>query len=234
MFNTIRRRPERIVPNSKSVVRISAAGSPSFFSVNLVVGQAIASPPTATIATSSFDFGSLAIGQATTRTMTIQNTGGSDLTLDVNNIVMPAGYRLTVPPADTIAPGATTTLTVQRNALLATAASVVMKIPTNDPAQPLVSITLVSEAATSANGFEVAADNDPLRAGSLVTLDDTMGIASKTIIIRNMGSQNLTMTSPTLPSVFISWGRTMPRICSRPGPLRRAICRRLPWAWMPM
>lgn len=78
------------------------------------------------------DYGSTPVGTAITRTFTIQNTGTETLTLDTANITLPSGYSIVTAPSATVAPGGSTTITVQLDATAAGTYTGQIVIPNND------------------------------------------------------------------------------------------------------
>jgi hypothetical protein len=69
--------------------------------------------------TGQVDFGATTVGSAVTRSLTIDNLGVSVLTLDPNTLSLPAGFSVDLPLDSSVAPGATTTLTIRLDAAYA-------------------------------------------------------------------------------------------------------------------
>jgi subtilisin family serine protease len=82
--------------------------------------------------TGSVDFGSTVVGAPVSRTFTIRNAGGADLTLGA--ITVPAGFSLVAGfGSTTLAPGQTTSFALQMNAAAVGAYSGTVSFVTNDP-----------------------------------------------------------------------------------------------------
>ncbi len=97
------------------------------------------------------DFGSAAVGTAgTTQSFTVTNQGSAPLTL--GTFSLPAGFQLASSPNTSLPAGGSTTVTLRLNTATAGYYSGELRIPTNDPDEPVFSLWL--EGIVSAAGKE--------------------------------------------------------------------------------
>lgn len=98
-----------------------------------------------------YEFGLIPEGMPDSRTFTIQNTGNATLAIDINSFVYPSGFSLASPPASTVAPGQSTTFTLQLDAVTAGTYSGVLSFLNSDDDESPYNFT-VSGTVTSSGG----------------------------------------------------------------------------------
>ena len=153
-------------------------------------------------------FGSTQAGVAVQKSFTINNTGDADLTLDPNSLTVPGGFSVVSAFGSTVAPGGSTSMTIQLDASAAGNYIGAVSFDTNDPfADPFNFI--VSGDVTGTPGPDIAVG---LYDESMTTVNDldqgyhgiwfgeTMFGASvqKTLRIDNLGSADLTLDDQSL------------------------------------
>ena len=106
------------------------------------------------------DFGSTDVGSPTTHTFTVSNAGGADLTLGA--VSLPAGFSLASGfSSATLAPGASTTFSVQLDAAAAGSFGGAVGFATNDPNQNPFTFTISGVVAGVASEAYFIDDGDP-------------------------------------------------------------------------
>ncbi|RYD39296.1 MAG: choice-of-anchor D domain-containing protein [Verrucomicrobiaceae bacterium] len=101
---------------------------------------------------SMVDFGLIAVGESQERTVTIINRGGRSLRLE-EIILDDPQFRLLAPPAASeLAPGGGTSMVLRFTPASPGTKSAVLHLPSDDPAQPVITLTLRGTAKASAEG----------------------------------------------------------------------------------
>jgi hypothetical protein len=152
--------------------------------------------PVITVAPAAIDFGSVNITQSATRTVTITNAGG--LPLVITAINDPTGpFSIVNRPGlpVTLAPGETLVITVRFTPTSTLAVLGQFTIVSNDPARPIVTVTLQGQGA--------AAPVPDLVISKLL-VDFPSGSGSTTFEIRNSGNADLLISSIFLPAAPFS------------------------------
>lgn len=103
------------------------------------------------------NLGSVETGAASSRTLTIQNTGNASLTLG-GSITLPLGFTTSGFGSTTILPGDSTTVTITFNAPVPGARAGAVSFSTNDPDEAPFNFTL---SAVAANKVVIDDDSDP-------------------------------------------------------------------------
>jgi hypothetical protein len=206
---TIRADAERIgIPNGVVTIMTNAPTDADFsFSVSATVAAA---PPRVVVSTGdaglangdNVSFGATTIGAPVTRTFTIRNTGGSNLTLGAATV--PTGYTLETPFNSTVAPGATTTLVVR---LAATSVGVyegALSFTTNDPAADTFRIAVNGTVTNRPPQLLIAIDERDVAGGATIDVGTTPGgeRLRATVTIRNTGGSPLALNAIVLPPGF--------------------------------
>jgi hypothetical protein len=149
------------------------------------------------------------VGAPLTRTLTVRNLGTADLTLGTPNV--PAGFMLAGgPDSTTLAPNATTALTLTLQAAASGSYSGTLALPTNDSDENPFRIE-VRGSVTEQPEPEVAVllDGSGLTSGGGV-LDfggTTVGAPlTRTLTVRNLGTADLTLGTPNVPAGFMLAG----------------------------
>ncbi|WP_019499612.1 choice-of-anchor D domain-containing protein [Pseudanabaena sp. PCC 6802] len=178
--------------------------------------DSIADGDTTPSTTDGTDYGTTLLGTAVSRTFAIANTGTATLNLTTGSITVPTGYMITSTPAATVAPGASTTITVQLTAgALGTFAGDIV-IPNNDSDEnpynfAITGTVTAPEINVTDGGFGGTTDNIADGDATPSTTDGTdygstpVGTAvTRTFTIENTGTGtlNLTTGSITVPAGY--------------------------------
>ena len=186
------------------------------FSYNLPLsGTVVASPVvevldgTTSIANSSsgtpVDFGTALVGTALTQVFTIDNNGTSTLTLDPTQLVLPAGFSVLTPYATSVAPGGSTTLTLEIDGSAAGVFSGSITFPTNDVDNPTFSFQVTGEIDTPEPKLELFDGATQIIAGTTFDFGTTpVGTPEDvTLTVENAGTADLNLPAAIeLPSGF--------------------------------
>ena len=155
-------------------------------------------------------FGSAAVGAAgPTHTFTIKNTGNTTMT--VGAVSLPAGFLLLSGPAGSVAPGSSTTFSVQLNTATVGSHSGQVSFTTNDPAAATFtfpvsgsvspgSSTPAGKLAVSLNGAPITSSTPALEFSSST---QSQPGATETLTVTNSGDGPLTVSSIVLPGGFV-------------------------------
>jgi len=157
---------------------------------------------------STVNFGSVAVGGTSTKTLTIRNLGTADLTL--SQLVLPTRYSIAAGPGQTtLAPGESTTLTLALNTSTVGTFSGAMSLANNDanegPFNFNVTGTVTAQTPTTAPEIEVRDGTTILVDGSSTLNFGSVavgGTSSKTLTIRNVGTGNLNLSQIVLPNAY--------------------------------
>jgi hypothetical protein len=175
------------------------------------------------------DYGTTTVGTTVSRTFTIQNTGAADLNLTTGSITVPTGFTITGTPAATLAPGASTTITVELTAASVGTFSGDISIPNNDSDENPYNFAITGtvnapEINVTDGGFNGATDNiidgdtTPSNADGTDYGSTPLGTAiTRTFTIENTGAAtlNLTTGSITVPTGYTI--TTLPSATVAPG-----------------
>ena len=98
--------------------------------------------PAITVPVTSHDYGNVTIGNTSSWSCQVQNTGTANLT--ISNIGIPGGQPITTTftPPQTITPGNSTTIPLTYAPITATTLNTQVTISSNDPINPTVNVTL--------------------------------------------------------------------------------------------
>jgi len=180
-----------------------------------VTGNAVTIPdgnPTASLADHT-EFVATTVGNAVSRTYTIENTGTGDLTITLP-VTVPAGFTVTTPPATTVTAGNSTTFTVQCDAGSAntfSGAVIILNDDSNETAYDYFISCLVNPVPTpeinvTGNAVNIPDGSSSPNLGDFTQfVTTTIGVpTSRTFVVENLGSATLTITSllPALPAPF--------------------------------
>jgi len=187
-----------------------------------VIGGGIA--PDIDVTPTLLQFGQVAIGSSSAMTATISNVGDVDLELDTLSISGTTEYSLTVDPSGTVlAPAASTSVEVTYAPVDVGADGATLSIPSNDPDEPVVYVTL--------NGADEPLpdiDVDPL----LVNFGtvDVGQTDTDTITVSNLGTATLTVSAVTFSgSSEFTWNSI-----SLPGTIGPGASRTITVAYSPL
>ena len=151
-------------------------------------------------------FGATPVGTGIFKTFTIRNTGTGTLAIDRESFLLPAGFSLAAPPASSVAPGGSTSFTVQLDTAQAAEFSGTLEFASSDPANGQFSLGLASLVQAPGPAIEVLDGAAVVRdGGSLSTPAAIVGSpALTTFQIVNVGSQSLSLDpgSLVLPAGF--------------------------------
>ena len=151
----------------------------------------------------SVNFGSTTTGTAVTKTFTVENSGGHDLTL--GTLSLPNGFSLVGSYASSVTPGSSTTLQVRLDAQTTGTFSGEFSLANNDADENPYNFTISGEVITPRGEIAISeGGNDiPDGSGSVDFGTTTTGTAvSKTFTIRNSGAHDLDLGSLSLPNGF--------------------------------
>ncbi len=164
--------------------------------------------------------GSTLLNVHLSRVFTISNVGSQTLTIDVSSLSVPAGFTVTSAPGASVAPGGSTSFTVQMTATALGSYSGTVSFTNNDPfdspytfgisgtvSAPAAAIGVADGATPLENGWAGAPVGVPPSGGSAtVTFPTTVAGTpeSQTLTISNTGSAALTLdpSSLVLPAGF--------------------------------
>ncbi|NER39311.1 MAG: choice-of-anchor D domain-containing protein [Oscillatoria sp. SIO1A7] len=158
--------------------------------------------------TTALDFGSTLAGTAISKTFTIQNTGGAELSL--NNLSLPSGFSVVGSslPAS-IAPGSSASLQIQLDASSGGSFNGEISFESNDADENPFNFA-ISGTVTTAPEIEVRDGGNNIVDGSTTALDfgnTAIGTAKvKTFTIANIGSADLNLSNLSLPTGFSQVG----------------------------
>ncbi len=124
-------------------------------------GTATGAPaPEIGVSAASVDFGSVATGQAVTRSLTVTNRGSA--AVDVRSYsIGNAGFTVTPAPPLSIAAGAERVLTVRFAPTAAGAITATLRIVSTDPARPNLDVALRGTGTASGNPVPIITSIDP-------------------------------------------------------------------------
>ncbi|HJT36415.1 MAG TPA: choice-of-anchor D domain-containing protein, partial [Pirellulales bacterium] len=144
------------------------------------------------------DFGNTPLGTPVTRTLVILNTGAAALTLDPTSLSLPASYSLVSGFASTVAPGGSTSLTVQLDAVAPGLTNGQITFRDGDPNNSPFSFTVTG--AVNAAAIKVLDGAAVLVSGSGDDFGNTtIGAAlQKTLTIDNAGQAPLTLSASSI------------------------------------
>lgn len=157
---------------------------------------------------STVTFPSVAVGGTSTKTLTIRNDGTANLTL--SQLVLPTKYSIVSGPGQTtLAPGASTTITLGLNTSLAGTFSGAMALVNNDadegPFNFNVTGTVTVQTPTTAPEISILDGTTELVDGSSTLNFGSVavgGTATKVLTIRNIGTANLMLSQIVLPNAY--------------------------------
>ncbi len=151
-------------------------------------------------------------GSPITETFTINNTGTSDLTLDVNSLSVPYGFSITAPFAATVVPDDSTTFTIQLDATQAGYYSGAVSFATDDSDENPFEFYVSGDVTSGGGGpsaeiivYDALYDEVTDDTGSVDVGQTTAGTPiSYTFTIENEGDADLALDagSLTLPTGF--------------------------------
>jgi hypothetical protein len=155
--------------------------------------QPIASAPTGppivpqiSLSPSSFDFGSVSVGQQKTQAFTITNAGKADLHVSTVKLSGDASFSLTASfPATTVSPGKSTSVTAVFKPTAATAVAGALNITSDDPANGTLTAALKGTGAGAGATSNISASPASLDFGSVMVQQTS---AAKTVTVANSGS----------------------------------------------
>jgi hypothetical protein len=160
----------------------------------------------------SVNFGSTLVGAPVTQTFTVQNLGNGTLTLSpMDGSAFPVGFSLvTNLAATTLAPGESTTFTVQLDATTAGSFSGTIRLLSNDADEGTFGIGLngtVTQPIVTAPEIRVWGNAVELSSGDTISLGQTLVGApvTETFTIQNVGDGDLVLSpidSTMLPGGF--------------------------------
>ncbi len=145
----------------------------------------------------SLDFGVVTVGATQTRTTTITNLGAADLTVIGFTVTGSADFALNAAaPATpfTVAPGATVDVAVDYMASDEGSDAGALDIESDDPDEPVVSVSLAGTGVAPAVGCDIGVSITPLDFGTVV--EGTTRTLSKTI--GNNGDQDCIVNGLTI------------------------------------
>ncbi len=162
------------------------------------------------------DLAATALGVSLTRTFDVSNTGTAALVLDPESLELPAGFSLVAPFASSVAPGASTSFTVQLDATTAGDYSGTVVFTNNDPTRPLFEFRVQGTVLASGPVIQVKDGSILLASGASDDLGTTTPATplTRTYVIRNVGDQSLSLSSESLSlpagfSVVTPFGATV-------------------------
>ncbi|MFA6109322.1 MAG: choice-of-anchor D domain-containing protein [Candidatus Latescibacterota bacterium] len=146
-------------------------------------------PATITVLPAILSFGSVAIGQSKSLTLLVSNSGGS--MLRVLNLVASTGDVSVSKTSFTVAAGGEEALAVTLQPTQVGSFSEALEIPSNDPAQPVVSIPLRATVTSGSGRPSMTLDTPSLSFGQ-VAMGET---AVFSVPVRNVGTATLTVSN---------------------------------------
>jgi hypothetical protein len=140
------------------------------------------------------------LGTPIQKVINISNNGTGTLTL--GNVAVPSGFSLIAAPAASVAPGATTSLTVQMNASVAGTATGLLSFSTNVPGTSTYQVSL--SGLTTAPALAVLDGALPVANGSTDAFPSTLlgTPIQKVFTVSNAGTSLLTLGTVSVPSGF--------------------------------
>jgi hypothetical protein len=158
-----------------------------------ITGEALV-PPAAVTSAASIDFGMMHIfrtpGDAESRTLTLQNTGGSVLVVSAISLTAISSTDFSVQPTvvSPIPPGGSVDLTIAYAPFVIGADSGTLQIATNDPVEPVISIPLTGEGIDP-TAFVFKSSTPPIPASPITFGQVYRGSTSAaiTVTVQNTG-----------------------------------------------
>ena len=154
---------------------------------------------------SSFAFPERGVGEPTSQTFTITNSGSADLTLDTGSISLPGGYRRVTPFAPSVAPGDSTTLVIELIAQTAGQYDGNLQFTDDDASTGTFVVALAGNVVVSPMLLAFDATTPIVDSGSVSLGTGLLGSPlTMTFILANAGGADL-MLDPghvTLPSGY--------------------------------
>jgi hypothetical protein len=161
--------------------------------------------------TTSLAFGNLPVGQLATLTVNVTNTGTAALTVSSVTISNPVFGLMTPNIPFTAQPGSVTTVTLVFAPQTAGSQTATMTVTSNDPAHPLVAVTLSGTGTGSPTNL-LAYGNVVVGQSLTGTLTFTnTGTAPLNITSQTTSNPAFTVTSPATP-YSIPGGQSVPVI----------------------
>jgi uncharacterized repeat protein (TIGR01451 family)/CSLREA domain-containing protein len=163
------------------------------------------------------DFGSTPVGAPISRTYTIENLGGTNLSV-TPAITVPAGFTLMTPPTSPVAPAGNTTFTVQCNAGSVAPFSGTVSILNDDSDENPYTFDITCNVTAVAPEINVQGNAVNIVDGDITPAlaDDTdfgstpVGTPlTNTFTIQNLGSQALTITGAVTVSDPVNFSVTL-------------------------
>ncbi|MBI2502371.1 MAG: choice-of-anchor D domain-containing protein [Candidatus Latescibacteria bacterium] len=148
-----------------------------------------AGPPSIAVFPTALSFGSVALGQSKSLTLSVTNEGGSNLR--VLNIVSSSGDVTVSKTGFSLAPGGEELLTVTLQPTQLGSFSETLDLPSNDPVHSLLQVSLRATIGTSGGRPSLALDVTQLAFGQ-VAIGET---GEFTLPVRNVGSGSLTISN---------------------------------------
>lgn len=180
----------------------NASNSPTLISL---IGTGVAAPTAQlSVNATSLSFGSVTVGNASTKTITISNSGNANLT--VSQITTSgtgfSGSAITLPL--TLAPGQTANYTVQFAPTGAGSASGQISFNSNSPTNPTVSLTGTGVAAPV---LQLSVSQSSLAFGNVTVGSNSL----QSVVLTNSGTANVTISQITITGTgFSGSGITTP------------------------
>jgi hypothetical protein len=157
----------------------------------------------------TLDFGTTSWGAAVTKTVTVANVGNAILTLNaLDSNGLPTGFSLVANlGATSLAPGQSTTFTLQYGAATVGSDSGTLSLISNDANEGSFDIQLHGSAFQSAGNINVTVAGQTIQTGGLISFGATFvgRPTERTVTITNIGNAVLTLSSidaSTLPAGF--------------------------------
>ncbi len=157
--------------------------------------------PQIAVEPTSIDFGTVVLGQAAERTLTVQNAGTGDLSVTAVRTGDPA-FSVIGDTAFEVAPGASQAITVRFLPTSVGQRQVNLTIESNDSGQPTVTVVLSAQAVGVSS---IVVDPTSMDFGAVVLGQP----AEQLLTVRNTGSADLTVSSmQSSDAAFSILGRT--------------------------
>jgi hypothetical protein len=148
---------------------------------------------------STDSFGTASAGTPLEKTLTIDNTGTANLTLDPQTLVLPTGFSVVSPFAATVSPGGSTTLDVELNAAAGGSFSGTLSFNSNDPNTQTYQLSIsgnVTAPAIQVSQASTVLPNNNATVSFGVTPYGTP--VSKTFTVTNVGNDTLQLNPSSL------------------------------------